>query len=83
MFREHRCYLLSLHMVLTDVFKNNSNTRVTSIAPKSLQSGSWEHQYKRVGRFQDHKTNPVVMNKICLHLMWYVTVEQLYILVSF
>ena len=45
MFRENRCYLLSLHVVFTDVFnttttttttKNNNNS-VTSIAPKSLQ----------------------------------------------
>ena len=56
MFREHQCYLLSLHMVFTDLFNNNSNHRVTSIAP-----GSGEHPYKRVGRSHDQKTNPVVI----------------------
>ena len=39
MFREHRCYLLSLRVVFTEVFNNNNNTnnRATSIAVKSLQ----------------------------------------------
>ena len=37
MSREHRCYLLSLHVVFTEVF-NNINNRVTYIAAKSLHT---------------------------------------------
>ena len=38
MLGENRCHLLSLHVVFTEVFNNNTNNRITSIAPKSVQT---------------------------------------------